>query len=276
MRIAGTGTDTYLYLNGLTVPRPIRLGEAVTLLPATPSLNDAVTSAKMESELDLGLAILCLRHVASQIHVTAADSEALARLAWCTLWDVSLLSAVLSCNVGCNLQSDAPVEKLSKSHALYGVNSHLVGLALSPDRSLSEDEAVWLEANFASGRTLLQNPRFSVAVEAMCAYHFTPSDRVRLGVLWSGIEGLFGVESELSFRVSLYAARFLAPDDPSARRALFSSTRRMYSRRSAAVHGASLPKDGDNTVEEARGLLHRLIRQCVEAGAVPSPEALAP
>lgn len=276
MRITGTGTDTYLYLTGLAVPRPISLGNDVTLLPAAPLQNDALTSARMETELDLGLAILCLRRVTSQIHVSAADPKALAIHAWNTLWDVSLLSALFCSNVGCHLQSDAPVESLSATNALLGVNSHLVGLAVSESHVVSEDDALWLEERFAAGRGLLKNPRFAVAIEAMDAYHFTPSVRVQLGVLWSGIEGLFGVESEIAFRLSLYVARFLEAGDAVAMRNTFASTKRMYSRRSAAVHGARLPKNGEAAVQEAAALLHRLVRRSVELGDVPALDTLVP
>ena len=84
------------------------------------------------------------------------------------------------------------------------------------------------------------------------------------------------VESELAFRVSLYAARFLAPGDASERTQIFDSVKRLYKLRSAAVHGARMRGDARDAVEESAQLTSRLLRQCVLANHMPRIDELVP
>jgi len=74
----------------------------------------------------------------------------------------------------------------------------------------------------------------------------------QLAIIWSGIEALFGIDTELSFRVSLYSARFLEPEDRSKQVEVFSTVRELYKVRSRAVHGARIKGDaGDAVVKSA-------------------------
>jgi hypothetical protein len=99
---------------------------------------------------------------------------------------------------------------------------------------------------------------------------------VQLAVIWAGIEGLFGIESEIIFRLSLYSARFLEPTDEMARQAVFALVKRLYKQRSAAVHGAELKGDASAAVREAVQLLLRLLKKCVEMKGLPEIDSLAP
>ncbi len=100
--------------------------------------------------------------------------------------------------------------------------------------------------------------------------------RVKLTILWSGIEGLFGVESEIVFRMSLYAARFLAIDDRAKQTEIFAKVKELYKVRSKAVHGGRLKFDPEPSVRESAALLRSLILKCGETGALPNIESLVP
>ena len=89
-------------------------------------------------------------------------------------------------------------------------------------------------------------------------------------MIWAGIEALFGIQQELSFRLSLYIAKFLAGNGPSDEtRNLFEDVKRMYGIRSKAVHGSKIKSDENESVTDSSRLLHRLIKKCVELDALP-------
>ena len=141
---------------------------------------------------------------------------------------------------------------------------------------IEETDASWTESYFPAARRLLDKPGFQTAVHCLATYRWHTHPRARLALIWAGIEGLFGIESELSFRLSLYAARFLAPGDPAHMKVVFSDVRRLYGKRSAAVHGSRLKGETSTFVDDSAQLLQRLVRRCVVAGHLPRAEELAP
>ncbi len=275
MRITGSGTSTFLYINGLSVRRPVPLAPAVELLPAvcTPKPDDIIAVCK--TEIDIGVAALFLRRIGSQLKVTASNSAELAATAWNALWDVTFIGAVTTCEAVCNLQCDTPAEAFGAESRLEATNYHLRGLAV-PTHELTDAEEAWLTTHFDAARRLMATDTFRTAVHALASYRWHPIDRARMAILWAAIEGLFQVESEVVFRVSLYVARFLHPDDAEARLASFKLVKNLYKARSAAVHGAIMKGDADRAIEQSVELLLSLVRRCVEQGAIPDDALLAP
>jgi hypothetical protein len=142
--------------------------------------------------------------------------------------------------------------------------------------ALSDADCTWLEQNFCHSQRLLSEHGFQNAVHCLATYHWHTLPRARLALLWAGIEGLFAVDSEIVFRVSLYSAKFLAPDDPSQQKQIFSDVKRLYGVRSKAVHGGKLKGDPHDSVVESVALLGRLVRACIEQQRLPVPEQLVP
>ncbi len=276
MSITCEGSETFLLINGLTVDRPIRLGSGVEILPARCDPQPDAIIKVSRSEIDLGIAAIFLRQVSSQIHITCNDTKALAILAWNTLWDAVLLSAILNCDASCNLQSDTPAESFGPKTSLHVITYHLHITGSSEARKISEEEAQWIEKHFETARDLLKDANFMNAAHAMASYNWHPHPRARLAILWSGIEGLFGIESELVFRISLYCAKFLSPIDEEKRKNIFSSVKRLYKLRSSAVHGSDLHDGTDSGIVDSAKLSQALIKQCIEINATPKQEELAP
>ena len=273
MKISGRGTETFLYVNGLGVARPIRLADDVELLPAqcAPVPDDIISRAN--SEVDIGVLCIFLRQVQSQLRITAPDAKALATLAWNSIWDTVLLSAFHDCEATVNLQCDRRAEEFSSEAELEITNYHLRGLTDSP-RTLDEKEAEWIEEHFEQARTLLDKRAFQNAVHSLATYRWHAHPRAGLALLWSGIEGLFSIESELVYRLSLYTAKFLEPDDADQARQVFRDVKKLYKQRSAAVHGAELKDGTRKAVTDSVGLLQKLIRQCVITGDLPRGDEL--
>ena len=92
-------------------------------------------------------------------------------------------------------------------------------------------------------------------------------------MLWAGIEGLFGVDSEITFKLSLGVAKFLG-DNPDEQRAIFQNTKGLYKARSKAVHGGKIKTDGGTAISESAALLNRLLVKAAELGRLPDIEQL--
>lgn len=275
MRISGNDQETFLYLNGIGVSRPIQLGENIELLPAncSPTPDDIIGVSK--TEVDIGVISVFLRQVSSQFRITAEDSKALAVIAWNSLWDAVLLSALHDCEAVCNFQCDRPAEKFSAECRFEITNYHLRGFTESVYK-ISDEEASWIEENFHTARTLLDKTEFQNAVHCLATYRWHAHPRARLALLWAGIEGLFNIDSELVFRLSLYIARFLTPDNEDKMKTTFLSVKRLYKQRSAAVHGSRIKGEAGKAVEESAQLLKTLLKRCIVAGELPCAEELAP
>ena len=90
--------------------------------------------------------------------------------------------------------------------------------------------------------------------------------------LWAGFEALFGISSELRFRLSLLAAAYLEERGPE-RLALYRRIKKLYDYRSKAVHGGATSDDLlTGHVIEVRRLLSRLMCRMTEAGIMPTTE----
>jgi hypothetical protein len=266
----------YVYLHGAVPARDIRLSERVVLQPASFSASREMVDHWVDNHVDEGIVVIFLPSVTGQLRVTAADDKALAVAAWNSNWDAILLSAILGHEVSFNFESDTPADRLTASSRLRVTNHALRGLSSQPPLSIDESAAEWLETHFSKAQRLLTLEPFTNAVHSLWSYRWHTMPRARLALLWSGLEGLFSIESELSFRVSLYVSRFLEPADIDARRSLFGSTKRLYKERSAAVHGSKMKGDATKSVSDSAALLQRLVRRCIELDGIPDPDGLVP
>ena len=274
-QISGRGRETFLYINGIGVGRKLQLVDGVELWPArcTPDPDDIIKMSK--SEIDIGIAAIFLRQVNSQLRVTASDPKALAIAAWNSLWDCVLLSALHDCEAVCNFQCNKPAEGFNAKCKLEVTNYYLRGLARSV-HMINKEESIWIEKHFQTARNLLDEPEFQNAVHCMATYRWHAHPRPRLALIWSGIEGLFNIKSEVVFRLSLYISRFLSPENRDEMKTIFSQVKRLYEQRSLAVHGSKHEKDLDKAAGESAQLLQTLIKKCAVSGNLPKVEELAP
>jgi Apea-like HEPN len=276
MQTFGTGTQTYLYLNGIAADRPIRLFDNIELLPAQPDCYAELFLGLGKSDVDISIISLFLPLVQAQLRVQGADGKDTAMEAWNAVWDGLLLGAIADCEVMCNLQCDLPVEQLKPDSTLVVTNYQLRGLSNHPVRSMTDTEITWVEKNFGKARSLLQNDYFRNAVHCLASYRWHSMPRARLAIIWSGIEGLFGVDSEIVFRVSIYAAKFLEPEDRVKQIEMFEKVKELYKLRSKAVHGGRMKGNPQNGVMESAELLRTLIFKCAEIGTLPDTGSLVP
>ena len=277
MAVIGKGTETYLLLTGIQTDTPVKLGANTELLPATCHLDyNEFASLMKHSYIDFAVGLLVIPSVRSQLHITADHAKELAARAWNAQWDCLLLSALFDKTVLWNVQSEIPAEKIEASSTLNITNYHLAGFHAIHEHQLTTTDKEWLEKHFETARNLLSNPAFQTAAHSLATFRWHSHPRSGLALIWSGIEALFGVDSEIVFRISLYIARFLAPDDQTERSQLFAKVKHLYKQRSKAVHGSKMKGDIDVAVKESSDLLGRLIRRCAELNKLPDTESLAP
>ena len=277
MQIIGKGNTTYILLSGIEVPGEIALSDNVTLLPADTSHLDFETAiATVSRPDDIAVVAAFIPHITAQLRINASTSKELATLAWNSSWDALLLSAIFNTEIGFNLQSDTEASSISAKTNLHATNFHFHGFSQVSPHRLNTDEANWASAHFNDARLLLGKEKFQTAVHCLASYRWHPMPRIKMAVLWAGIEGMFGASSEIRFRISLYISRFLHPVDTDARKIRFDSVKKLYDSRSSAVHGSKVKGDLVQAVEESAGLLKELIRQSIENRAIPNEEELVP
>lgn len=135
-------------------------------------------------------------------------------------------------------------------------------------------ELGWVSDHLITFASMLEIPSFRLAVECLTTHQHQTSDRMMAAMLWSGIESLFAIQTELSFRLSAFIASLLEPPGES-RRDLYVRIKKLYGVRSKAVHGAKLSgQQLHEHIVEVRHLLSRLLCQMVEKGSIFSEQEI--
>jgi hypothetical protein len=141
------------------------------------------------------------------------------------------------------------------------------------DFRLTLEDAQWIKLHMETGLRFVDEPKFQNAMQALTSFHCIPYPSIRLLVAWSGLEALFGVDQEISFRLSLYVANFLKSDVD--RYSEFEKLRRSYDDRSRVAHGtATKAKAVNEHATYTRDILRACLAKCVEANAFPNQKHL--
>lgn len=271
MQVTDGDKETYLYINGLKVLRPIRLDNNIELLPALGKYNPDYALRHITNDIDMGIIILFMCSIYSQIKITNNDPKELVIQAWNTQWDLMLMSALFDNNIMCNIQSNKSYENIKDVDCnIVVTNYHLIGLN-SKLHTLKEKDAKWIENNICRARELLKNKKFINAIHCLASYKWHPLPRAQLAIIWAGIEGLFDIESEIAFRLSLYISNFLL-SGKKGKEEMFKKVKKLYNYRSAAVHGSKLKDDLGIMINDSAVLLRRLIIKCIDDNNIPDAD----
>jgi hypothetical protein len=265
--------ETYLYINGLKVLRPIRLDSNIELLPASGKYNPDYALKKITNDIDRGIIILFMCSVYSQIKISNNDPKELVIQAWNAQWDLLLLSALFDNKIMCNIQSNKPYENIKDDDCDISVtNYHLIGLN-NKSYTLEEKDAKWIEKNINVARKLQENEKFKNAIHCLASYRWHPLQRAQLAVIWAGIEGLFDAEIEITFRLSIYISNFLL-SDKKEKEEKNKKKKSLYNQRSAAVHGSKIKNTHNDIVNDSANLLREIIFKCINDDTLPDKNSL--
>lgn len=141
------------------------------------------------------------------------------------------------------------------------------------DFRLTLEDAQWIKLHMETALRFVDEPKFQNAMQALTSYHCVPYPTMRLLIAWSGLEALFGVEQEISFRLSLYITNFLKGGID--RYSEFDRLRRSYDDRSRVAHGAATKAKAVNEhATYTRDMLRACLAKCIETNAFPNPKQL--
>ena len=132
---------------------------------------------------------------------------------------------------------------------------------------LTKEDAHWINDNYEKFNYLAaKSERFRLALSAAVDWQYASGPRMAISQLWSGIESLFGISSELVYRISLQVASLLE-ERGMTRQDRFKQVRKLYGARSKAVHGEELSDDKLNkAMLESFDILNKLLLVNIEKG----------
>lgn len=135
--------------------------------------------------------------------------------------------------------------------------------------SIELDDAAWIGEHLEIFNQLANNSdSFRLALEAAIDWRYSKEPRLAVGRIWSGIEAIFGINSELVYRISILSACLLE-ERGEARKLRFQTVKKLYGLRSKAVHGEFLTQDRlMSAMSESHRLLRELLLLTIEKGRV--------
>jgi len=135
--------------------------------------------------------------------------------------------------------------------------------------SFDSEAARWCQEHFEEFNRLAHgDERFRFALEAAIDWRYEKDPRAAIARIWSGIESLFGISSELVYRVSLFASTIMA-ERGAGRIDAYKRAKIIYGIRSKAVHGEPLSDTKlTNGLHESFEILRSILLDCVERGRV--------
>lgn len=145
---------------------------------------------------------------------------------------------------------------------------HVYSLDLGEPTLIDQSDLDWVKRNLGKVLELNKQTRFNIALDALCSYLHTERDRMKAAQLWVGIEAIFEVQFEISYRLPLLAALMLQPRGEDCK-LLRNRIKKLYSQRSKAIHGQEF-KDAKQHVTDVRQLLASLLSKIIEGGHLPS------
>jgi hypothetical protein len=137
---------------------------------------------------------------------------------------------------------------------------------------ITVDDLDWARSNLIQLVKLSDDHRFKTALDALCTYLHAANYRMMAVQLWAGVEAIFDVTYEISFRLPLLAALLLEKRGPKCRE-LKKQVKKLYTERSKAVHGGEISDEVlKQHVASVRSLLARLLAKIIQNGSLPSSD----
>jgi hypothetical protein len=137
---------------------------------------------------------------------------------------------------------------------------------------ITQEDIKWVDNNFINFAHLLSDARFRTAVDAFTTHHQQTNSRMAVALLWSGLEAIFGIQSELRFRLAAQIAS-LIEQRGIKRIELHRQVKKLYDFRSKAVHGSSITDEMiSEHVTAVRNIFSRILSGFIENRKIPSIE----
>ncbi|MGA0603917.1 hypothetical protein ACO2Q3_24635 [Caulobacter sp. KR2-114] len=259
----GTGGSVFITGHGVAIADEFELSPGITLTPEVP--RQTASFGSTVSQLPAHAALLVMETVADfSIRIEHSDGgEALAVKAWNALWLFSLLSLAFRAPI-------IPLYSYAKGRGFAVANRNLM---IRPRPKVLEPAAeslAWAAASVGRFDAVLADRRFRTAQRYYNNAHDLFDDDAKIMLLWAGIEGLLGVDAEISRRIALHAA-ILLDGTPDEKMATYQAVKKAYAARSKVVHGVGMDQAAlSSAYDFASGLLVKVLRKIVDLGRMPT------
>jgi Apea-like HEPN len=136
------------------------------------------------------------------------------------------------------------------------------------DFKLTLEDAEWIKTHLETTLELIEKPKFQNAMQAMTSFHLIPFSNMALVTAWSGLEALFEVKQEISFKLGVYITNYLYSN--AERASEFEKLKQSYDDRSRVAHGESTKtKAVFENAYYTRDILRACLRKCIETKSFP-------
>lgn len=261
----------YIAGHGILVSEEFALAPGITIRPNPPHFGLQVVADGCEtlSEYAVVLAMMEFADFYLEIQEQAGGKE-LAAKTWNSLWLFPLLS--IACQSPCtSLYSWSGSQEIRFAAA----TPHTAFRTPDDPIQASSDQLAWARTNLSNFEAIQKDRTFTAALMSYSNSHHLFGYKPRILQLWSGIECLFRVSSEISRTLAMYSALLLEESDVNLRYKCFKEIKKDYSVRSKVVHGTIEDEDVlKEAYTRASMLLVRLLLRCVELSRVPTTEEL--
>jgi hypothetical protein len=263
--------SAYIAGHGILIPSDFELAPGIIIRPNPPHFDSKVVADGCETLADYAIILTMMESASFYLEVQEEfDEQELAVKTWNSLWLFPLLA------LGCH----------SPCHSLYSWSGSVkVHFAVATPHTAfrgapepipsSNDQLNWVRANLKGFEFLQKDETFTTSLMCYTNSHHLFGHRSRIMQLWSGIECLFKVSSEITRTLAMYSALLLEQGDADLRYGLFKEVKKAYGIRSKVVHGSNVSSEAlEDTYLHASALLAKLLSKCVELSYVPSTEEL--
>jgi hypothetical protein len=138
-----------------------------------------------------------------------------------------------------------------------------------PPKQVTVEDAKWVYSHYDSFNLLAsESESFRFALVSATDWRYFTDVRSAVARLWAGIEAIFGVSSELVYRISLLSASLTRPRGEERKRR-FGEVKKLYGMRSKIVHGDKLSDEKIHlALTQSYDLLRELLLLSIEKGHV--------
>lgn len=133
--------------------------------------------------------------------------------------------------------------------------------------AVTREDAKWISTHYNSFNQLAaESDSFRFALESATDWRYATDMRSAVARLWAGIEAIFGISSELVYRISLLSAS-LTTHRGRGRHERFNEVKKLYGLRSKIVHGDKVSKEKQReALNKSYHLLRELLLLIIEKG----------
>ncbi len=135
---------------------------------------------------------------------------------------------------------------------------------------INEEDIEWVRQNLKRIILLGEDANFQTALEGLCTYMMASSERMKIAQLWAGIEAIFDIQHELSYRLATVCAKLLGGSGPDAKKK-YKDVKNLYGERSKVIHGKQLHRDPTTNkqkvqqhVNQVRTLLAEILTKLID------------